>query len=124
MKYLDRVLSELEDVELVRRLTELDPTYMFKHTLTQETAYQSVLVKKRREIHRRVAHSYEELYADDLDEYAALLAHHFAEAGDRAKAIEYSRRAARRAQAVYAYDEAVQHLQRALELIGSEAQTP
>lgn len=98
------------------RSIDPDLAYIFKHALTQETAYQSLLRKKRREIHRAVAQVYERLYADRLDEYAALLARHYAEAGDDARVLAYSIRAGDRAARVYASPEALEHYTRALDL--------
>src|SRR5919202_1691026 len=90
---LDTTLAEIENAQLVRRLDEFDPAYFFKHNLTQETAYHSLLLKKRREIHRRVAETIEQFYPDQLDEYAGRLAQHYAQAGDDAKTLEYATRA-------------------------------
>jgi tetratricopeptide (TPR) repeat protein len=112
---LEGQLAQLENAQLVHRLTEAELTYLFKHTLTQETAYESLLLKKRREIHLRVARLYEELYPGRLDEFAALLAQHYGEAGEDAKTLEYETRAgdvaARRyanAEAYAAYSHALQ----------------
>jgi predicted ATPase len=65
------LLSELEEAGLVRRLDESEPGYLFKHTLTQESAYQSLLNRTRRDIHLNVASVYEDLYSNRLDEYSA-----------------------------------------------------
>ncbi len=105
-KQLSASLAELETAQLVRRLPEEDLAYLFKHALTQDSAYESLLVKKRREIHRRVAEAYEVIYAERLDEFAALLARHFAQAGDDEKTVEYAIRAGSQAMALYAYPEA------------------
>ncbi|MGE5265425.1 MAG: hypothetical protein ACM3S0_18755, partial [Acidobacteriota bacterium] len=76
-------LSQLESAQLVRRIGDEEDAYIFKHALTQDTAYQSLLLKRRREIHRLVAHAYEAQYGDRcLDDYAGILAQHYAEAGD------------------------------------------
>src|SRR5512141_1334253 len=106
------VLAQLEGAELVHRLNETDPTFIFKHALTQEAAYQSLLTKRRREIHREVAGVYEEIFANQLDEYAALLARHYAEAGDDARALVYETRAGDVATRVYANTEAIDHYAR------------
>ncbi len=86
-------LAQLENDDFIRRLDEQEIAYLFKHILTQESAYQSLLVKKRREVHLLVAQAYEKFYPDRLDEDAALLAQHYAHAGDDAKTLEYSIRA-------------------------------
>jgi predicted ATPase len=83
MAILKSQLDQLENVQLVRRLPEEELAYLFKHALTQESAYESILLKKRREIHRFVAEAYEQLYAERLDEIAALLTQHFAQAASR-----------------------------------------
>src|SRR5512143_993515 len=94
MPNLDSQLSQLETAQLVRRTTDVDQTYIFKHVLTQDSAYQSLLQKQRREIHRHVAQAYEALYGDRcLDDYAAILAQHYAEAGDNEHALVYGRHA-------------------------------
>lgn len=109
-------LAQLENNQLLRRLLEEDVAYMFKHALTQENAYQSVLQRQRREIHLRVAQAYEQVYADRLDEHAALLAQHYAQAGDDAKTFEYATRAGDVAARVHANVEAIAHYTRAIEL--------
>jgi hypothetical protein len=106
MATLTTRLEQLENAQLVRRLPEEELAYLFKHALTQESAYESLLLKKRREIHRLVAEAYEASYAERLDEFAALLTQHFAEAGDDEKTVEYATRAGNQAGALYAYTEA------------------
>jgi class 3 adenylate cyclase/tetratricopeptide (TPR) repeat protein len=69
--------------------------YSFKHPLTHEVAYRSQLGERRAATHAAVARAIAELHADRLDERAALLAHHWEEAGDRLEAARWSRRAAR-----------------------------
>lgn len=114
---LDATLVQLETAQLVRRMAEDETTYIFKHTLTQEAAYQSLLQKQRREIHRRVAQAYEAQYADRcLDEFAAILAQHYAEAGDDARALDYSIRAGDAAARTYANAEAIAAYSQAIEI--------
>ncbi len=107
-------LVQLESAELVYRLPEEELAYFFKHALTQESAYASLLLKRRREIHRRVADAYEQLYPDRLDENAALLAQHYAQAGDNAKTFVYAVRAGDAAARIFAYPEADAHYAQAL----------
>jgi len=108
-------LAQLETADLVRRATDAEPGYQFKHTLTQETVYQSLLRAKRREIHAHVARAYEEAYADRLDEIAALLAQHYGEAGEDAKTLEYAARAGDAAARIYANAEALEYYSRAID---------
>ncbi len=111
---LQELLEELEAADLLRRLEELDLSYLFKNQLTQEATYQSLLLRRRRELHRGVAQYYETQFPDRLDEHAALLAQHYAEAGDDERALAFSRRAAMVATRLHAHAEAMLHFDRAL----------
>lgn len=113
---LNSILSQLETAQLIRQTGEADLAYIFKNVLSQQAAYQSLLTKNRRELHLCVAETYEKLYADRLDENAALLAQHYAEAGDHAKTYEYSVRAGDGSARVYANAEALMHYTRAIEI--------
>jgi hypothetical protein len=116
---LDKHVSALVRLEMIResaRVPEIE--YAFRNPLTQEAVYKTILLKRRREFHRRVGEAMEELYATRLEGLYGLLAHHFTLAGERDKAIEYCRLAAGQAVAVYAYDEAAQNLHTALDLVG------
>jgi tetratricopeptide (TPR) repeat protein len=124
MESLPAQLAQLENAQLVRRLADEDLAYDFKHTLTQETAYESLLVKKRRAIHRFVAQAYEQLYAERLDEFATRLAHHYSEVGDDAKTLEYATRAGNQAARVYAHAEALAYYTQALALAQRGSDNP
>ena len=63
--------------------------YIFKHALTQEVAYESLLKQRRREIHGRIARTIEELYADKLEQHYELLAHHWELSDSPDRSIEY-----------------------------------
>lgn len=115
-------LNELEASGLIR-LAQIQPEleYVFRHALVQDAAYSSLLKQDRRRLHLAVGQVLEGLYPDRRDELAGMLAHHFIKAGEREKGVLYARRAARQAQAMYAYDEALQHLQSARELLERDA---
>jgi hypothetical protein len=84
--------------------------YLFKHALTQEVAYRSLLTAQRRALHHRVAVTVETLFVDRLEEYYGQLAHHYCEAAQEdatAKAVAYAVRAGQRHMALPAYAEAV-----------------
>ena len=86
-----------------------DIEYIFKHALTQEVAYNSVLIERRKLLHERIGAAIESLYADSLDDHLAELAHHYARSANIDKAVEYlSWRAVRQCSA-RAYPEAVAH---------------
>ena len=99
-------------------------TYTFKHALIQDAAYQSLVKKQRQQFHRTVAGALERDFPDVPETQPELLARHFAEAGETARAIEYLLKAGQRARERSAYPEAVQHLKRGLELIAPLPQTP
>jgi len=83
-------LTNLVGLEILYEKTlypELE--YIFKHALTQEVAYESLLKQRRQEIHGRIARAIEGLYADRLPEHYELLAHHYGRSGNTEKAIEY-----------------------------------
>jgi predicted ATPase len=114
-------LTFLESADLIR-LTTARPEveYLFRHVLTQNAAYATLLKAEQKRIHQVVGEALESLYPDRQVELAGLLAHHFAAAGDRHKAIRYARQAAQRAEATYAYEEAVYYLRTALNLVEVE----
>jgi predicted ATPase len=91
--------------------------YAFRNPLTQEAVYKTILLKRRREFHRRVGEAMEALYQERVEGLAGLLAFHFSQAGLRPRAVEYLRQAARHAGSVYAYDDAAQNLRVALDLL-------
>ncbi len=109
-----RLVREREEVKAGQRLLS---RYQFTHILVQRYLYDSLSAGERRLLHGEIALALEALYEGHTDEIAAQLVHQLREAGERQKAIVYARRAARRAKAVYAYDEASQHLQTALDLL-------
>ena len=88
--------------------------YFFKHALTQEVAYHSLLVSRRQALHRAAARALEELHGGRLEELYERLASHYAAAGDGEQALLYLPRVAKRAAAQYAHAEAAQELREAL----------
>ena len=90
-------------------------TYIFRHALIQEVAYQRQLQSQRRALHGAVGVAIEGLYSDRLDELVDMLAYHFARSDDDAKARHYLLRAAQRADHLYANDEALAYFRDVLE---------
>jgi tetratricopeptide (TPR) repeat protein len=95
--------------------------YIFKHAMTCEAAYGLLLRARRRELHARAGMALETLFADRRDEFAPMLAHHFAEAEDTKRALEYSQRAADNARKLYALREELKHRERVLALLDRTA---
>jgi class 3 adenylate cyclase/tetratricopeptide (TPR) repeat protein len=102
-----RRVAELPEMDLAAALHALraselvyeealypEAEYAFKHPLTQEVAYRSQLRERRARVHAAVARAIAELHPDRLDEWAALLAHHWEAAGEALEAARWSRRAA------------------------------
>jgi ABC-type oligopeptide transport system substrate-binding subunit/class 3 adenylate cyclase/tetratricopeptide (TPR) repeat protein len=117
-RQLDEHLSLLQRADLVREKTrrpELE--YIFKHSLTQEAAYNSLLIERRKEFHQKVGEALEELFANRAAEFYGLLAHHFDAAGNQVKAIDYLIKAGDKSRLDDAHEEAIKFYQRAIELL-------
>jgi class 3 adenylate cyclase/tetratricopeptide (TPR) repeat protein len=113
---LEGLLAELKALEIIYEQGLLqEPAYVFKHAVIQDVAYQSLLVQRRRQLHHAVGQAIEELYPDRLAEHYEELAHHFAQAEDWAKVLEYSVRAGDRATHAFANVEAKRHYARAIQ---------
>src|SRR5262249_52667930 len=95
-----------------------DLEYTFKHALTHEVAYGSLLQERRRHLHARVVAAYESLYPDRLAEQVERLAGHALQAGLWDKAVEYCWQAGDRAVSRSAHVEAITHYDRALTALG------
>jgi class 3 adenylate cyclase/tetratricopeptide (TPR) repeat protein len=114
---LDQRLLTLQREEMIReraRVPELE--YIFKHHLTQEAAYNGLLRRERRSLHRQVAEAMERVSPDRVEEQLGLLAHHWESAGEREEAGDYLRRAGEQAAQQFANTEAAGYFSRALEL--------
>ena len=113
---LDQTLWTLQRRELVREKRRLpDRVYMFKHVLTQETAYSSLLLSRRRELHRRVAECLERRQPD----LAADIARHFLNAKEDARALPYLIRAGDSAFRNFAGPEALGYYRHAIRILGT-----
>ncbi len=90
--------------------------YRFKHAVTQEVAYNTLLVRRRVELHRGVAQAMENVLGEQRREFYGALAHHYLLGEVPDKASEYAWRAAQRALSIHAYVEVVRFSEQALEL--------
>ena len=99
-------------------------TYLFKHALIQDAAYQSLLRSTRQRYHQRIAQVLEARFPETAETQPELLAHHYTEAGLSAQAIPYWQRAGQRAITRSAHVEAIAHLTRGLELLTTLPDTP
>ncbi len=98
--------------------------YLFKHALTQEVAYGTVLQERRRALHERTAQVIEALYSASLDEHYSELAQHYSRSDNTPKAIDYLYRAGQQAVQRSATTEAITYFTTALELLQTMAETP
>ena len=118
---LDKQVGTLLRLDMIResaRVPEVE--YSFRNPLTQEAVYKTILLKHRREFHKRVAEAMEGLYQDRLESKYGLLSYHYSLAGENDKAIKYCRKASQQAVKVYAYDEAEKNLRVGLDLVKDE----
>ena len=114
---LDRQLSTLQRVDLIHEAARIpDIEYAFRHELTRQAAYDSILRRRRPEFHKQVGEAIEELFSDRLEEEAHRLAYHFGLTDENEKAMRYSVLAGDEAARLYANDEAVRHYTNALRL--------
>jgi adenylate cyclase len=121
------LLERLMDLGvLVQRPQAGEGIYAFRHILTQETIYNSLMRRQRPELHRTVAECIESLYADDLSQQVEVLALHYDRARERDRAMRYMIWAGDRARERFVNREAVEYYSRALQLsqhlAGYEAQ--
>jgi tetratricopeptide (TPR) repeat protein len=115
---LERMLADLRAAEFIYEQPALtDAEYIFKHALTQEVAYNSVLMERRKQLHERVGAALESIYAESLDDHVAELAHQYARGCNPDKAVEYCQRAMWRFQYLGSIAEALAQFESGLELL-------
>ena len=118
-------LRQLVEVELLyQRGLPPQATYLFKHALIQDTAYQSLLKSKRQQYHQQIAQVLEEQFPETKETQPELVAHHYTEAGLVEQAIPYWQQAGERATQRSAYVEAISHLTKGLEVLKTLPDTP
>jgi class 3 adenylate cyclase/tetratricopeptide (TPR) repeat protein len=111
-------LSVLKDSELLyERGIYPQSTYVFKHALTQDVAYDSLLLKRRKEIHEEIGEVIEAIYPDRLEEHHELLAYHYARSANADKALQYLDLANQKAAKLNAMEEAKAYFDEAMELL-------
>jgi len=110
-------LNTLTRLDLVAQIpSSPEPTYQFKHVITQEVAYNLMLSAQLQQLHQKLAEWYERTYADDLSPFHAFLAHHWKKAGIAARAIDHLERAGAQALETFANEEAIGFLEQAVAL--------
>ena len=111
---LDFVFPSAQDPELM---------YSFKHALTQDVVYASLLERRRRQYHAVAGHGLEELYAGRIDEVVELLAYHFGRSEEAENAVDYALLAAEKAQRRWANTEALAYFDDALKRLSAMPDT-
>ena len=110
---VEGALETLRSAGLIQRTGLIpEPTYRFKHALTLDVTYESLLERQRKERHALVGAAIENLYAENPEEHSTRLAVHFAAAEDWDKAIRYGLVAAKRAESLWRLPETVEILVR------------
>ncbi|HEV8716211.1 MAG TPA: adenylate/guanylate cyclase domain-containing protein, partial [Candidatus Binatia bacterium] len=117
---LYRLLSSLQHKEFLYEQPAFpEVEYLFKHALTQEVAYGTVLQERRKALHEQTARAIEALYRATLEDHYSALAHHYSRSENAAKAVEYLSLAGQQAARQSAHADAVHHLTAALAWLGS-----
>jgi class 3 adenylate cyclase/tetratricopeptide (TPR) repeat protein len=115
---IDMGLSTLERLDLIRaRSIQPDLEYMFKHPLTQEVVYNSLLKKDRHTIHEQIALVMEQLFQDRLPEFYETLAFHFKQSQSISKAVDYLMKSGEKSLKRYAVEESHQYYKEAFDLL-------
>jgi class 3 adenylate cyclase len=118
-------VADLQSAEFIyEQPTAGDIEYTFKHALTQEVAYNSILGERRKQLHERAAQAIESLFAASLSDHYDNLARHYERSGNSLKAATYLRLAALLAIGRGAFAEARSQLSKALDLLGNQPAGP
>jgi tetratricopeptide (TPR) repeat protein len=115
---LNRMLKALQLAEFIYEQPAAGAVeYTFKHALTHDVVYRSLLGERRRRLHERAGAVIESLFADNLDDHATELAHHFSQSGNPSKAVQYLTLAGKQALERAAFAESHTQLQQGLDWV-------
>ena len=118
---VDGELSRLERLNLIKtRSWQPDLEYMFKHALTQEITYGSLLKKQRRQIHEQIAKVMEIVFHDRLEEFYETLAFHYERGQSNDKAVEYLLKSGQKSLDRYSVSEAHRYFRQAFEILSQK----
>jgi len=122
---LVNILENLKKLGLIQQIRVLpEATFRFKHTLTQQVAYESLLLHQRKLLHQEVGEAMEALYSGRMEEHLDRVAHHFSVAEDWPRAVRYGREAAERASRLSEFTEALGMLERTREWLARLPEDP
>ena len=121
---LYRLLASLQAKEFLYEQPAFpESEYLFKHALTQDVAYGTVLQEQRKALHERTGQALEILYEEKVEDHYSDLAHHYSQSANTEKAVEYLYLAGQQAVQRAAYDEAVSFLTQGLALLQTLPET-
>jgi membrane protein YdbS with pleckstrin-like domain len=110
---IDPSLAELLTLELILEKEEAkELAYLFKHYLIQEVAYNTILQKKRKELHKLIAQAIEKVYAEKLKDFYELLSFHYEKAEEWEKAADYLNRSGNKAREMFSKEESKRFYER------------
>ncbi|HVA68903.1 MAG TPA: hypothetical protein VNF45_06290 [Candidatus Binataceae bacterium] len=122
---LNRLLNDLQLAEFIYEQPAVgDTQYIFKHALTHEVAYNSLLIERRKQLHERAGQALEALFAGQLEDHLDELAHHYGRSANPAKAFEFFHRAGDQAVGRASYAEAESYFTAALEVLAAMPESP
>ena len=116
-----RNLQGLEFIYEKSLFPELE--YIFKHALTREVAYNSLLLRRRKEIHESIGKAIEEIYTARLEEFYEILAHHYSKGDELEKSYEYLRLSGEKASKNFSNWDAIKYFKDALAVLKNQDQT-
>jgi predicted ATPase len=117
-------ISILKDSELLyERGRYPQSVYVFKHALTREVIYGSILTGRKKRLHEQIGQAMEKIYPGRFEEHCEQLAHHYEKSGNGEKAVEYLYKAGEKAKQRYANEAAISYFQRGLELLKTFPET-
>ena len=117
-------LSILKDSELLyERGIYPDSTYIFKHALTREVVYDSILTKKKKQLHEKIASIIEDIYKEDICYHYGVLAGHCLASENYEKGAEYTRLEAKRLQKAASYSDAIEYAKKSITCLEQLPQT-
>ena len=120
VKILLEMMKELqkhEFIEEVKTAPQLKRYFAFTHSLIQEIAYNSLLFKTRRSLHNKIGTVMEEMYLSKIDAKVEELAYHFKNSDDQEKAVLYLNKAGDKAQALYAFKNAINYYRDSIKIL-------
>jgi predicted ATPase/class 3 adenylate cyclase len=122
---LERLIADLRADEFIyEQPAATSVEYVFKHALTQEVAYNSLLIERRKQIHEHAGHALESIFANQLDDHLTELAHHYRHSEHISKAVEYLGRAGQQAMQRSAHTDAISGLNAAIDLLQTLPDSP